>query len=104
MGSGFSKMKKQARQFQEQMSKMQEEMEKMEVSGSAGNGLVEVTLTGDNKLKKLKIRPECVDPDDIEGLEDLITAAFNEASGKLQENSPGSSLLDSFPLGNLPFN
>ncbi|CCB88446.1 UPF0133 protein pc0477 [Simkania negevensis Z] len=96
-------MKKQARQFQEQMSKMQEEMEKMEVTGSAGNGLVEVTLTGDNKLKKLKIKPECVDPDDIEGLEDLITAAFNEASGKLQENSPGSSLLDSFPLGNLPF-
>lgn len=99
MGSGYSKMKKQARQFQEQMSKMQEEMEKMEVTGSAGNGLVEVTLSGDNKLKKLKIKPECVDADDIEGLEDLIIAAFNNASNKLAENTPSSSLLDGLPFG-----
>lgn len=103
MGSGYSKMKKQARQFQEQMSKMQEEMEKVEATGSAGNGLVEVTLTGENKLKKLKIKPECVDAEDIEGLEDLIKAAFNDASSQLQANSPGSSLLDNLPLGNLPF-
>ena len=103
MGSGYSKMKKQARQFQEQMAKMQEEMETLEVTGTAGNGLVEVTLTGENKLKKLKIKPECVDPEDIEGLEDLITAAFNDAGSKLQDGNSSSSLLDSLPLGNLPF-
>lgn len=99
MGSGYSKMKKQARQFQEQMSKMQEEMENLEVNGTAGNGLVAVTLSGDHKLKTIQIKPECVDPDDIEGLEDLIKAAFNDASAKLQEMSPGSSLLDSLPFG-----
>ena len=97
MGSGYSKMKKQARQFQEQMSKMQEKMEKMEVNGSAGNGLVTVTLSGENRLKQLKIKPECVDVEDIEGLEDLITAAFNDASSKLQENSPDASLLSTLP-------
>jgi len=46
MGNNFSKMKKQARQLQEQLSKMQEEMETLEVTGSAGNELVQVTLSG----------------------------------------------------------
>ena len=53
MGSGYSKMKKQARQFQEQMAKMQEDMEKLEVQGSAGNGLVEGTLSGEGALKNI---------------------------------------------------
>ncbi len=102
MGSGFSKMKKQAKQFQEQIAKMQEEMQNMEVVGSAGNGLVQVTLSGEKELKKIIINPECVDPEDIEGLQDLILVAFTDATSKIQENSP-TSMLDNLPLGNLPF-
>ena len=101
MGSGYSKRKKQARQFQEQIAKMQEEMEKLEVTGTAGNGLVQLTLAGGKTLKSLKIKPECVDPEDVEGLEDLIIAAFNDANSKLEENSPASPF-ENLPIGNFP--
>ena len=53
MGSGYSKMKKQAKAFQEQMAKMQDDMQKLEVTGSAGNGLVQITLSGEKEIKKL---------------------------------------------------
>ena len=95
MGSGFSKMKKQAKQMQDQLLKMQKEMEALEVVGSAGNGLVKVTLTGEKELKKIEIQPECVDPSDVEGLQDLIVAAFKNAGDQIQEQSPMPS--------NLPF-
>ena len=103
MGNNFSKMKKQARQLQEQLSKMQEEMETLEVTGSAGNDLVQVTLSGEKELKKIVIKPECVDVEDIEGLQDLILAAFEDASKKIKEQSSADSLLQGLPLGNLPF-
>lgn len=92
MGSGFSKMKKQAKMFQEQMAKMQEDMQKLEVKGQAGNGLVKITLSGEKEIKKLSIKPECVDPEDIEGLQDLIIVAFNDAAKKIEENSPSNSM------------
>ena len=98
MGSGYSKMKKQARQFQDQLAKMQEQMETLEVTGSAGNGLVKITLGGDHKLKSIKIKPECIDPEDAEGLEDLIQAAHEDARLKLEENNPNSSLLNQFSI------
>jgi nucleoid-associated protein EbfC len=99
MGSGYSKMKKQARALQDQLSKMQEEREKLEVTGSAGNGLVVVTLNGDKELKKISIKPECVDPKDIEGLEDLILAAFKDGASKISSEEPSSSLLGGLPFG-----
>lgn len=102
MGSGFSKMKKQAKQFQDQLAKMQEDMKNLEVSGSAGNGLVEVTLSGEKELKKITINPECVDPEDIEGLQDLILVAFNDAAKKVEEKAPENGM-DGLGLGNLPF-
>jgi len=88
MGSGFSKMKKQQRALQEQFAKMQEEMQQAEHKGSAGNGLVEVTLNGEKSVKAITIKPECVDPSDIEGLQDLIIAAFQEAEKKIEADSP----------------
>lgn len=90
MGSGFSKKKKQARMFQDQLSKMQTQMQEIEAVGTAGNGLVTITLSGDSDLKQIKIKPECVDPEDIEGLEDLIKAAHKDAQGKLKEQSKQS--------------
>lgn len=88
MGSGFSKMKKQAKLMQAQFSQMQDTLQNTQVEGSAGNGLVTVTLTGAKELKKIVIRPECVNPDDIEGLQDLILAAFEEAASKLESQNP----------------
>ena len=87
MGPGFSKKKKQAKKLQEQFMKMQEDLQKMEFTGSAGNGLVSVTLNGEYQVLSIKIKPDCVDPEDVDGLELLIKAAFNEASKKAQEQS-----------------
>lgn len=86
MGSGFSKMKKQARMLQGQFSQMQENLQKIEEEGSAGGGLVKVLLNGENELKKITINPECVDPTDVEGLQDLILSAFKNAKEKLAKH------------------
>lgn len=88
MGTGFSKKKKQAKVLQEQFSKMQTQLQETEATGTAGNGLVSITLSGENELKQIKIKPECVDPEDIEGLEDLIKAAYKDALNKLKSQSP----------------
>lgn len=88
MGTGFSKKKKQAKMLQEQLTKLQSQMQTSEAIGSAGNGLVTLTLTGEHELKQIKIKPECVDPEDVEGLEDLIKAAYADAVNKLKAESP----------------
>lgn len=88
MGSGFAKQKKQAKLLQEQMMQMQSQMQKTEVTGTAGNGLVSITLSGEHEMKAVKIKPECVDPEDIEGLEALVKAAYADACKKLQDQTP----------------
>lgn len=92
MGSGFSKAKKQAKNLEEQMKKMELEQEKLLVNGSAGNGLVLVTLNGKKELQNITIHPDCIVPSDVEGLQDLILAAFQDASQKINKNSPFSEL------------
>jgi nucleoid-associated protein EbfC len=87
MGSGFSKLKKQAKQFEAQYEKIREDLKQQEFMGTSGNGLVTVVLSGDHALKKIDIKPACVDPADIEGLQDLIKAAFDVASQKLEQAS-----------------
>jgi len=94
MGSGFSKMKKQAKLMQQQMDKMKEQLQNIEVEGQAGNGLVKVRMNGEKVIKDIDINPECVDPDDIDGLKDLLIAAFNSASKKVDSQSD---------MGSLPF-
>ena len=89
MGSGFSKMKKQMRMMQEQMDQMKETLQSTLIQGTAGNGLVTVTINGEKNLKKIAIKPECVS--DIEGLQDLILAAFEDASRNLEKQQSGSS-------------
>ena len=88
MGTGFSKKKKEARQMQQQFSQIQSQMQSTEVTGVAGNGLVTLMLTGDGTLKSVKIKPECVDPEDVEGLEMLFKAAYDDAQQKLKSQSP----------------
>ena len=97
MGKGFAKRKKQAKMMQDKLSKLQEEMQNIEVTGTAGNGLVTITLNGEQEMKSIKIKPDCVDPEDIEGLEDLVKAAHNDASNKLQSQA-NNSLPGGMPL------
>jgi DNA-binding YbaB/EbfC family protein len=86
MGTGFAKKKKQAKLIQDQIARMQSAMQNTEVTGTAGSGLVTIVLDGQHQIKSLKIKPECVDKDDVEGLEVLIKAAFSDAEKKLAES------------------
>lgn len=97
MGTGFSKKKKEAKLMQEQFNKIQQQMGSIEVTGAAGAGLVTITLTGDGDIKTVKIKPECVDKDDIEGLEILIKAAHADAQKKLKEQT--SQSMPGLPAG-----
>ncbi len=99
MGSGFAKQKKQMKKMQEQIAQLQEEMENKLVQGSSGNGLVTVELKGTKELKSISIKRECVDPEDVDGLQDLIVAAFEDAFKKLEEKEQ-SGLSGGF---NFPF-
>lgn len=92
MGSGYAKMKKQRRQMEEQMAKWTEKMQNTEYEGVAGNGLVKVVLDGEKTLKKLDIKKECVDPEDIDGLTDLILGAYEEAAEKVAKASEDNPL------------
>lgn len=77
-------MLKKLADMQEQIAKAQEEIENRVASGTAGGGAVEVEITGAYKVKSLKIEPDVVDPDDLGMLEDLVTAAVNEALTQVQ--------------------
>lgn len=70
---------KQAQQMQQQMMQAQAELDEMEITGSSGGGLISVTIDGKRNLKAISINPDAVDKDDIEMLEDLLVAAFNDA-------------------------
>ena len=70
--------------MQEQAVKAQEQLAEQVVDGSSGGGAVNISVTGGLKVQSLKIAPEVVDPEDIEMLEDLVTAAVNEALQKVQ--------------------
>lgn len=78
----MKKMMKKAAQMQEQL---QREIEEIEVRASAGGGVVTATLDGNKELVALEIDPDAVDPDDVDMLQDLIVAAVNEASRRVEE-------------------
>jgi DNA-binding YbaB/EbfC family protein len=75
----FNKLMKQAAQMQEQLAQAQEEAATQVVEASAGGGMVTVKATGSGELTEVKIKPEAIDPDDPEVLEDMVLAAVNEA-------------------------
>ena len=84
-GMNMQKMMKQAQKMQKQMMAEQEELAAMEFVGQAPDEMVAATLTGDKKLKDLKINPEAVDPDDVDMLSDLIVAAVNDGLDKVEQ-------------------
>ncbi len=83
---GIGNIMKQAQQMQRRMAELQEELEKKHVEASAGGGMVTAVVSGKQDLVELKIDPTVVDPDDVEMLQDLVTAAVNEAIKKSQQN------------------
>jgi len=75
----MNQMLKQAQKMQADMAALQEDLEQREYTAAAGGGMVEVTVDGKLLIKAVKINPECVDPEDVEMLEDFVTVAVNEA-------------------------
>lgn len=77
-------MMKQVQDMQARMQRMQEELGALEVTGSAGGGLVSVTLTGKGDMKRVRIDPSLLKPEEAEIIEDLIVAASSDAKSKVE--------------------
>ena len=83
---GLGNMMKQAQKLQEGMQKAQEEIAQLEVEGSAGGGMVKVTMTGRHEVKKVSIDPAVLS-DDADMVEDLVAAAVNDAVRRVEETT-----------------
>lgn len=81
-GMGGGNLMAQVRKMQEEMEKTQEELGQVEVTGTAGGGMVEIVMDGHQAVKAVHLKPEVVDPDDVEMLQDLLLAALNDATEK----------------------
>ena len=88
MGGGVPNMQnlmKQAQKMQEDMERAKEVIGETEMEGVSGGGAVKIVLNGNKELLSISLNPDVVDKDDVEMLEDLIVAAFNEANTKVDE-------------------
>lgn len=85
--NNMNQMMKQVKKMQEQMMKAQEELANKTFEGTAGGGVVSVTVNGHKKVTSVVIKPEAVDPDDVEMLQDLVLAAINDAMTKAEETA-----------------
>ena len=104
MGGGMNmNMIKQAQKMQQDMLKMQAEMEEKEYEAAAGGGMVKCTVNGKHEVLSLTIDPEAVDPEDVEMLQDMVTAAVNEAmrAADAAASSSMSKLTGGLNLGGL---
>ena len=82
-GMNMNNIMKQAKKMQEEMQKSQEDLSSKEFDSTAGGGAISVKVTGEKVLKEIKIKPDVVDPEDVEMLEDLILTCVNEALRKV---------------------
>lgn len=80
-------MNKLMQQVQDAQKKLQDELTAMRVTAGAGGGMVEVTLDGTKQMISIKIDPQAVNPEDVEMLQDLIVAAYNEAFRKAEDEA-----------------
>ena len=104
MGGGINvNMIKQAQKMQQDMLKMQEEMENKEYEATVGGGMVKAVVNGKHTVLSVEIKPEAVDPEDVEMLQDMVVAAVNEAMRKAESeaNANMSKLTGSLNLGSL---
>ena len=86
-GQNMQSIMRQAQKMQEDLEKAQQELEQTQVVGSAGGEMVKVTMNGKKEFISISLKREAVDPDDVEMLEDLISAAMLDASKKAEELS-----------------
>lgn len=84
-GFNMQNLMKQAQKMQEDMQNAKEELLSKEFTAKSGGGMVEVTMSGDKKIKNIAIKKEIVDPDDVEMLQDLIIAAVNDAVTQIEK-------------------
>ena len=89
-GGNMNSMIRQAQKMQEEMIKAQEELAEKTVDASVGGGVVTVKVNGKKELLEINIKPEAVDPDDVEMLQDLIVSAVNEAMRKADDMANAS--------------
>ena len=97
---GLGDLMKQAQKMQESQAKIDEELAALKIEASSGGGMVNATVTGKGELLDIKIDPQCVDPEDVEMLQDLVVSAVREALekaesvkvAKLQELTGGISI------------
>ncbi len=90
MPGNMNNLMKQAQRMQRQMEERQKELEEKEYTAAAGGGAVEITVSGRKEVVRVHIDPDAVDPEDVEMLEDMITAAMNEAWKKMEEDASSS--------------
>lgn len=97
-------MLKQAQKMQEDMTAMQSELEAREYDISAGGGMVSVRINGKREILSINVKPEVVDPDDVETLEDILVAAVNEAIKTVDasQESEMSKITGSMNLPGMP--
>ena len=86
-GGNMNNLMKQAQAMQKQMEQMQKDMEATEFETTSGGGAVSIRINGKKEILSLNIKPEVVDPEDVEMLEDLVLTAVNEAIRKVEEET-----------------
>lgn len=82
-GGNMQALMRQAQKMQEEMARKKQELEETEFSSSIGGGMVEVKMNGRREMLAINIKPEVVDPDDVEMLEDLVISAVNDVLGQI---------------------
>ena len=85
MGNNLGQLMKQAQQMQQKMATLQKELEARELESSAGGGMVKIKINGKQEILELTIDKECVDPNDVDMLQDLVKTAVNQAVKESQD-------------------
>jgi len=87
---GLNGLMKQAQQMQQKMATLQKELETRELETSSGGGMIKIKITGKQQILAISINKECVDPNDVAGLEDLVKTAVNQAIKESQDMVSGA--------------
>lgn len=87
---GLNGLMKQAQQMQQKMATLQKELETREIETSSGGGMIKIKITGKQQIVSISINKECVDPNDVAGLEDLVKTAVNQAVKESQDMVSGA--------------
>lgn len=87
---GMQNLMKQAQQMQQKMATLQKELESREIETSSGGGMIKIKITGKQQITGITINKECVDPNDVSSLEDLVKIAVNQAVKESQDMVSGA--------------